>query len=177
VTVWNAELDLRRSLAGGTPLNPNGSWSYGYTTSLTSTSITLLTTSNSLGWVGPGQFTTPFFNVNTGTSSILSHTPINIIGNTVAVLRWTSPYTGVVSVDSIFTKTATGGNGVTPRIYKGSTLVFDGGTIIIGGTTTASFSGTISVSAGDTLDFKVGDNADVFSDGFSYSLVEIKTLG
>ena len=177
VTVWNAELDLRRSLAGGTPLNPNSTWSYGYTTSLTSTSITLLVTSSSTGWTGPGLFTTPLFVVSAGLSAILSHTPINLGGNTVNVLRWTSPYTGNISVAAVFTKTGTGGNGVTPRIYKGGTLVFNGGTITIGGTVTASFSGTVSVSAGDTLDFKVGDNAEFSSDQFNYSLVEIKTLG
>lgn len=165
---WNAAIDLRTNINSGSQTNPNGPWAYGYTTTLDSSSVTLVTTQAASGYNGPFAFNTPLF--ETDGISISSHTPIDGGSNRVTVLRWISPYAGNVLVNATFTKTVAGGNGVSPRIYKNSSLLFDGGVIISPGTLSASYYSITGVAIGDALYFNVGDNGSSEFDTFRYTV-------
>ena len=174
----DAAVDLYNSLSS--PTNPNGVWAYGFTTSLGSTSMTLVTTPNSsgLGWDGPGTFATPFFYVVN--SDIYSHTPVGLggLGSRVTVIRWTSPFTGnkTIQIEAAFIKLySTGGDGVNPRIYKETELIYDAGTVN-SLTVASSFAGKTAVSSGQRIFFQVFDNGGIDYDQFSYRYIRISAI-
>jgi hypothetical protein len=166
VFTWDAVADLGSSL-GGSRTNPNGVWSYGKVSSLASTSLILSTVSTSTGWQSSGSGL-PFFSYNSVSALISSHTPDD--ANTTAVIRWTSPFSGNISIDSLVTKTASTGDGVTFAVYKNSTPLFTG-TAINGPSGASAYLGTTTVVLGDFIDFKVDRNSTVNSDSFRYSKI------
>jgi hypothetical protein len=169
----NAGVDLYNSLSSPGRTNPNGAWAYGYATSLGSTSMTLVTTQAANGWAGPGTFGTPFFGASLGSEAISSHTPI-LGGNSVTVIRWTSPFVGdaIVQIEAAFRKNSPLGGGVSPRVYKESTLIYNGG-VVTSTVVAASFAGSTTVNSGERIFFQVGDNGDINNDSFSYDYLRI----
>jgi hypothetical protein len=170
----SAGIDLFNSLSLSPRVNPNGNWSYGYTTALGSTAITLVAASISTGWNGPGAFGTPFFLIESSSEVIESCTS-RVAGNFVTVLRWTAPFSGAVGIQAAFQRREVLGDGMIPRIYKEGVLLYDGGTLT-DTTTVASFGGLTSVIAGETIDFQVGPNGTFDFDTFSYNYVRILTV-
>jgi hypothetical protein len=165
VFTWDAVDDLGSSL-GGPRTNPNGVWSYGKMPSLASTSLILSTVSTGTGW--QDSTTLPFFFYSGVPALISSHTPAD--ANATTVIRWTSPFSGNISIDSLVTKTGAAGDGVTFAVYKNATPLFTG-TSINGPSGASAYLGTTTVALGDFIDFKVDRNSTVNSDSFRYSKI------
>ena len=165
VFTWDAVADLGSSLLGPRT-NPNGVWSYGKMPSLASTSLILSTVPSSAAWSDSTSL--PLFIYNSNLVLIDSHTPGD--ANTTAVIRWTSPFSGNISIDSLVTKTITPGDGVTFAVYKNSTPLFTG-TAINGPSGASAYLGTTTVALGDFIDFKVDRNSTANSDSFRYNKI------
>ena len=174
----SAGVDLANSLALPSKSNPNGNWSYGYTTTLGNTALTLVANSVSNGWEGPfsaGPFDGfPYFGAETSSETISSHTPTDA-GQNASVIRWTSPVSGTIGIEAAFQRGSSSGDGMIPRIYKEGILLYDGGTLA-DTTIIASFDGIVSITAGEKIDFQVGQNGDAQFDQFSYLYLRIFTL-
>jgi hypothetical protein len=168
-TVYNVADDF------SIPANPNGVWSYGYTTSLGgafqlfSTGVLGLCPSDPLvsleSWSN-GVFGSPNINHNQDTSAhscIGFSWPANVVslhpGNTgaQAVIRFTAPEAGVYSLEGAFSTGDPLGNtrayvllnsGTSPALHSGSGQ----------GNPGLSFSDQLDLDAGDTLDFVIDYN-------------------
>ena len=170
----SAGIDLYNSLSLPVRTNPNGVWAYGYATSLGSTSMTLVAIQTATGWNGPGSFNTPFFNASFNSEQINSHPPVAVTSNTVAVVRWTSPFVDntPIQIEAAFRKNDPSGNGINPRIYKESTLIHNAG-IVTSTTVASSFVGSTVVNNGQRIFFQVGDNGNSSNDNFWYDYIRI----
>ncbi len=157
--------------------NPNGVWSYGYENSLGS-SLQLYDVSTSQGGGIPGLeawnssqldvLGTPGIGYNSTASDITSGTDFFPAHGVVfapgpngqyCVIRWTSPTAGTYDLLTAFS----GNDFVFPtstdvHVLLDGTSLFSGGVYVFG--PAASFTDTISVKAGDTIDFAVGIGSD-----------------
>jgi hypothetical protein len=156
--------------------NPNGSWSYGYKTAAAPTTfVPYNTESQPFGsafdsWYDPtvGSIPTVVHN-NTGTTQSFSTFVIppdllNIhpgVSLQRSVIRWTAPLNGTVQVNGWFQGLDVDGTTTDVQVtYNNTTTVFSGEVTGYGPSTAISFPFTMSVSAGDTIDFSVGDGTD-----------------
>ena len=162
--------------------NPNGAWSFGwmvpgstvfnpYTTSFTAFGLSLNE------WRGP-------FPDNNGSAppDVIFNpavTPITVSDTTWlprqvtfhpgeqgerSVVRWTSPLTGSAGLASAFEgRSGFATSGI--EIYQNSTLLFSGSVLGTGGASRLSFVASLTLQAGDTIDFRVNyGNGDWASD-------------
>jgi hypothetical protein len=161
--------------------NPNGVWSYGYELSLGSGfQVHSATTNNASGvngmeeWYSPqlSGNTTPLVGYNSNGSDELVYDTVIVpahqvwmhpgaptSGNALSVLRWTAPAAGTYQVAAAFR----GDDFAYPtstdvHVLQNGSSLFDGGVYVYGPAT--SFTGTVSVKAGDTIDFVVGLGSD-----------------
>jgi hypothetical protein len=145
--------------------NPTGAWAYGWSSQLTS-ALSLYTISyNDRGidiwWRG----TQPNVSHN-GTSEQITLNPETITwqpgqfslhpgeGGEYSHARWTAPAEGTCDIAAEFTGIDQTGTTTDVHVLHNGVSLFDGS--VVGFGDTASFSTTISVAAGDTVDFAVG---------------------
>lgn len=169
-----------------TSVNPAGPWSYGTFATIDDpgTFGTLAQQNSILGLAGFDGYTSGGSHIvasNTNATTISPGTPSYPAGSLIlhpsslgaqAVVRWTAPTTGMFDVmggffwtDLIGSSTTTDGS-----IYKNDDLEFTGavkGSINLN----AEFDLTLSVIAGDTVDFVVGWGAD---SNFFYDSTELR---
>ncbi|MHB1233838.1 MAG: VPLPA-CTERM sorting domain-containing protein [Burkholderiales bacterium] len=144
--------------------NPNGVWSYGYETTLggalnlydspvtSGYEIWRSTVVQSLG--APADWINP-------TASTIGVTPANTAAfhpgpnGEFSIYRFTTPSTGSYVLSSIFSGIDSGGTDV--HILNNGTPIF---TANITGGSTSSFGNTLSLTAGDLIDFAVGFGTD-----------------
>ena len=153
--------------------NPNGVWSYGWSTSLGGNFIldTYESTSSLnglsawLGKPGPGgnAYASPYIAYN-GTAA-----PIALNVNTVyqpgqlavvpgftndyVVTRFTAPFAGAFSIAATFSGLSRLGDAVHVYILDNGTPIFNSS--VFGSPSPTSYSGTTNLAAGDTIDFVV----------------------
>ncbi len=150
---------------GGT----NGIWSYGYTANATSNPITLYPNGavdparanterwndNSLGAV-PGIYRNPFAATVTYSPIVQPSELLNLhpgVGGQRSVVRWTAPAAGTFLVNGVFQGLENTSSDV--KIIKNETeTLFD--ELINGNRVQRPFSFTVTVAAGDKIDFSVG---------------------
>jgi hypothetical protein len=171
--------------------NPNGVWSYGETTSLTSQfslftnrtpdpSAPLLETWNA----GNGQYANPSFVYNATSSPIVSSDipPVTIAPgqlafqtgpNADADLRFTTPKSGIYNLAATFTALDAG----RPDVYilVDNTVIFSGAMGSTGSLT--PFSTTLTLQAGDIVDFKTGIGASGTEDYDTTGIEAVFTPG
>ncbi len=150
--------------------NPNGAWSYGWSATLGGAfTKDVSTRSNNPGpglqsWDGPidGFFPVISKNTTNATVQIGSTTwqPLEMVnhpgpGGEYSMVRWTAPAAGVVNVVAAFAGRDSATTDV--HILRNNNVaeqVFNG--YVNGPGSAQSFVGTLTVQAGDTLDFVVG---------------------
>ena len=161
--------------------NPNGAWSYGWSSTLTS-ALNQYPDSSKMGelagtpinidtWSNWGQFSSYSPNVaHNGTGSINNEHPtitwqvgqfsLHPGDNGVySHARWTATSAGTIDIDAIFTGIDYYyGTTTDVHVFYNSNSLFDG--TINGYGNTASFSTTVSVGMGDIIDFAVGDGGN-----------------
>ncbi len=146
-----------------TTSNPNGTWSYGYSTTLggpfslyTIQGTTFF--SNEVGWFGPFPNCcspgSPLVVVTqAGPPQVLDMLPG--AGGQLSVVRWTAPTNGGWDIVGEFF--GTGATSVDVHVLRNSSPIFDR---ILNNSDVQSFSLTLKLAAGDTIDFAVGVGAD-----------------
>ena len=170
-TSWDAAGDFSATA------NPNGAWSYGWSTSRGSMFNLLATPSTFNGVNVWSNASTPplepdvFFN---GTSNVIAPNGTNPIpAGTLAfhpgakgenaVVRWTAPMAGTFSVATTFTARDTVGTTTDVAVLSNGSQLAGGE---VGPLPTQTFAlGPLPLSAGDTIDFTVGfgtDGTDLF---------------
>lgn len=143
--------------------NPSGAWTYGWQTSLaTPFQRSLLASQNDDGhpgldsWLGGARSAFPRTFYQAG--SFWLHPGLD---GEVAVTRWTAPADGRAVVNGVFSALTTTTTDVHVRHNGGE--IFTGAINGIG--SQAPFARTVSVQAGDTVDFAIGwGNNDALSD-------------
>lgn len=179
---WDAAADLRANELNGSNelLNPNGTvpeWSYGYRETPGGAALTLFSNAagehtnaafgdeNLEGWNSPGgAFTIPFVLVditNADPPAILMHPQDEAAARTYDVVRWTAPAAGTYDVLATWVDSdAGGGNGAEAFVaLNGTSVAGFNGAFPNGGSATYD-NATLTLSAGDTLDFVIGPGAD-----------------
>jgi len=176
--VYDAVGDLtRQSMDEG--IDPNGAWSYGYRSTVSSNDFSLFsecTTSGYFGnpdaliWTVPPQES--FFGVYknfTGatlrsvditfpTDELLLHPGFD--GN-FAIVRWTAPEDGLYQLATTFTSRYDGGDNEVYVVVNGSS-VFHGtvhGPSVDPSQQSAAYAATLPLDSGTTIDFLVGETA------------------
>jgi hypothetical protein len=154
-----------------TAANPNGVWSYGYSTTpggAFTAFTTSATASNGLeSWFTPSvqDLGTPLVYRNAGLDPISLATAV-IAGNeagfhpgpaTLAIYRFTAPAAGAYFVEASFFTHDSNATGVDVHVLQGgATALFAAPLAHSGGDTFTYWSGTVALAAGGTLDFAVG---------------------
>lgn len=167
--------------------NPNGAWSYGWSSTLTSAlnpypncGKTIPNTNVDL-WYDPAVVASysphVAHNGTGGAITFLTATwqpgQLSIhpgSGGQYSHARWTAPYAGTFDIASVFTGIDyTGGTTTDVHVLKNGTSLFDGS--INGGGRTSSFSRSLLLSKNDTVDFAVGygGNRTYFCDSTALS--------
>lgn len=140
--------------------NPNGTWAYGYketkTGDFAAHTLHKLIWDVVTLWYEPLSSDTPsvFYNSDTNIHHNIQPGEVSIHPGPSGqweVLRWTSPASGFFLIEGHFGA----GDSATLTysiIHNNTTLLFD-----ISSAVTETFSLTVSVAIGDTIDFQVGD--------------------
>jgi hypothetical protein len=152
--------------------NPNGVWSYGYVKSLGQT-FNLFDISKIDSNTGYRIWMTNSIEYQDGTACVWKNESSSTYNNVqprevslhpgfdgeYAVVRWTSPVSGVVAIDGFFGAGDSGGWGgfgsMSYFIYKDTTESLFADHIV---STDSYFTITVNVSPGTTIDFLVGEN-------------------
>lgn len=178
-----------------TSSNPNGVWSYGWSTTLGSTFN--LDTSNTVsaygimgfrGWLSDQSVEGVPYSLQNNSAN-----PITIANNTTyqpgqlalnpgltgqyAIIRWTAPSTGQFNIAATFSALSSVNFLVSSDVH----ILRNGGSIfdsnVIGSPSSVSYSGLQSLAAGDRIDFAVGfgDNGNDFEDttGLTATIVAV----
>ena len=152
--------------------NPNGAWSFGWMTP-GSTTFNLYTTSFSAFGLSLNEWRGPFPDNNgSAPPDVMFNpavTPITVSDTTWlprqvtfhpgeqgerSVIRWTSPLAGAASLTSAFEgRSGFATSGV--EIYQNSTLLFSGLVLGTGAASQLSFAASLTLQAGDTVDFRL----------------------
>ena len=155
--------------------NPNGVWSYGYENSLGGT-LNLYTDlapagASSNGWIHDIALGTPVVRKNFGASAdtfadvvlqpgqLMFHPGPN---DQYSIVRFTADHSGVYQLDSSFAPLTTDGTTTDVHVLENGVSLFDGS---VTGTYNAptgapSFSDSLMLNSGDTVDFAVGYGAN-----------------
>lgn len=176
VAGWSASADFSATS------NAAGPWSYGTRASATGTSLLLLTNSlgsgSLMGWqdLANSSLGTPVIYRNFSNSTFASGT-VTVPGLTLvmhpgpvgfgaggvrefAVTRWTAPVSGAFDISGSFLALDSGSTGV--HVVQNGVSLFSA---VRASRANTAFSLTgVSMSAGDTLDFVVGNNGSYFND-------------
>jgi hypothetical protein len=172
-SVWDAANDFSASN------NPNGTWSYGWSDTLGGTMALY-----DIAWKGPAG--SPFVGMDLWSTSY--HFPANsdplvehngtgqdlLVGNLFqpanqlmshpgpdheySIIRWLAPETTTISIQANFFGLDTTGTSTDVHVLYNNSSLFDGAVSGFGVGSGPSFWTAISVTAGDTVDFVVGDN-------------------
>jgi len=194
--LWGAGRDLARNespdrAAEAEPINETiPEWSYGYRATAASTALTLFTPQQHIndpsglhGWIAPGQAT---LGVNTNGNSIVFNTgsgdfkpllPTQMYlspgsGNEFLVARWTAPANGDYRVLARWLDLDNhGGNGATAYVIRNGqeqfSQTFQSTATSLGQARLRAR--TLSLNAGDTLDFVVGSNGEHLFDATAFN--------
>jgi hypothetical protein len=151
--------------------NPNGVWSYGWSSTLGS-AFTLETSNTTAaygqsgleGWLGTGPDGVPsvLYNSTANSISIGGHTnfqPGQLAVNPGTsgeyyVVRWTAPSNGQFTIAATFSGLSTVGDSSDVHILLNGVSLFD--SAVNGSPSPTPFSGIQNVTAGDHIDFAVG---------------------
>jgi len=153
--------------------NPNGVWSYGWSSTLTST-LNL--------YPNHGKFDDPIIPIDVWAGSNFPYPP-NVSHNGTGITIdthntitwepgqfalhpgesgeyshacWTAPYAGTFDIASTFTGIDRWGTTTDVHVLHNGISLFDGSVNGFGDTSSSSFSTTVSVGMGDIIDFAVG---------------------
>lgn len=144
--------------------NPNGAWSYGYRQGSVTDPFQLDTVVGNFSGFGPtwqpavtarpviGLHTGAFY--DTAGTTLFFHPGVPGSEPVLADLRWTNPAAATVDLNATFFAGDSGH--VDISIYHNSTLVFS----VTDTLNPATVTQTLSMGAGDTLDFIVGTGSD-----------------
>jgi hypothetical protein len=178
--------------------NPNGAWSYGYSTLLGGTFT--LDTFSSTTTVGNGNFSSwqgnevcgfcgpeayPLVFKNTASTTQTAFT-VNLLpgelalhpagfpgtpNNEFAIVRFTAPTAGLFTIASTFEGRDTNGTTTDVHVLLNNVALFNGEVTGFGAPSDQSFSAPLPLLVGDTLDFVVGLGTDgsFFSDSTGLS--------
>ena len=158
--------------------NPNGVWSYGWSSSLQAP-LTLYTGTTSRGtdgivfWIDPALGTDPSVAKNVSGLPVADATVTGVFyppdqmtfhpgpSGQYSLVRWTSPIEAQVGIEALFT----GGSFVAPwapttdvHVLLNGSPLFDA--ILRGSPSSIAFARTIDVGIGDRVDFAVGFGPD-----------------
>jgi hypothetical protein len=159
--------------------NPNGPWSYGWSSGPLDGTMTVYPDYILDGgvyevWRDNGH-------LSLGTPSVWRRSDLNTLNfhpgpDAYSIIRWVAPAAGSVDWDASFLSVDGGTKDV--LVYHNTTQLF---AAAIGGSSAAGSSGTLSVNAGDSVYVAVGRRDDYFSDAtqvdFSISVPEPASLG
>ena len=176
-TTFNAAADFSLSS------NPNGVWSYGYSTTLGGTFIldtnsgTMTINPNFSYWganIGPNNTPIVFENTaatnqqgggaNLDPGQLAFHPGPN---GEISIVRWISPGAESISLNTIFTgRDNVNGTTTDVHIFHNGSSLFDGLVNGFGPGSGPSFATSLAVLQGDTIDFAVGigNNGTYISD-------------
>lgn len=145
--------------------NPSGAWSYGWKPAAVGDGFTLMTYKlvnqdgtfwaraygGAPGIAAPGFYPSPMLWAGQNTSGL-------------PTIRWTCPSSGTYRIQTTFTATDTAGNRILVSIATGNTALLSGAVLAQG--TTAPYDGTVSLQAGDHVDFLVAwDSSTPYAPG------------
>jgi hypothetical protein len=174
---WNMASDLHASVLTGAPTNPNGAWTYGNSPTVGGTFEADTVQSDGSAWWGAGvtsgwsktdnPYLPAIWSVMTGqdagvvgaVSVAAGEMVIHPNGDTeCGVVRWTAPATGAYDVaaswESINGLADYASNaGVDVHLLVNGVSIYDGVTSYLNGTGPATCAKSLSLTAGDTLDF------------------------
>ncbi|MBM3240937.1 PEP-CTERM sorting domain-containing protein [Candidatus Poribacteria bacterium] len=169
LTIYNAADDFSATN------NPNGVWSYGWSSSLGS-AFNLYTTPTSYpnginAWGG-----VPWVTHNPTASTIVWSSTSWLPGQMIfhpglygqfSVVRWIAPSPGSIFIDAMFTGRDSAGTTTDVHVLHNSVSIFDGLVNTFG--SGPSFATTRTVFMGDTIDFTVGygSNGNYYFDNTS----------
>jgi hypothetical protein len=176
--------------------NPNGAWSYGWSSTLgsafnldTSNTTNHDGTTGLSGWMGnqaPDGAPDVLYNATSNTITWVATTfqpgQLGLSPGTgqYVVVRWTAPSTGQFSITSAFSGLSSLGDSVDVHILRNGISIFD--STVVGSPNPTTYSGLQNLSIGNTIDFVVGwgSNGNNHDDttGLTASIVpEPSTLG
>jgi hypothetical protein len=151
--------------------NPNGSWSYGWSYGLGSAfnlDTTNTTSFQNLGldaWLGgAGSAASPYALYNSTANPIANNFSVLQPGqlaespgpsNQYSIVRWTAVSSGTFSIAATFSGLSPSGDSADVHILLNGTSFFNG---TVGGP--AQFTGPKVITAGDTIDFVVGNGGN-----------------
>lgn len=172
--VWNAAADYDAGYAGG--FNPNGAWTYGWTSTLTS-GLNVYPNHGAIpgfpnfeAWYDPNGSASSTPTVYKNAGSEVNNGNIDIpagalilhgggpSGNDYSDVVWTAPHSGTFSLAATFTGRQTSAS---PGNYQTDVYVLENGTTLFSKYLnnegdSGSFSGVLSLAAGDTIVFAGG---------------------
>jgi hypothetical protein len=154
--------------------NPNGAWSYGWSTTLGSAFNLDSSSTNNYQGSGLSAWTSNLaadgspLVLHNGTANPLSDANSTFQPGQLAlgpgfflqysVLRWTAPTSGTFSLSATFSGLSSLGDSADVHILHDGVSIFDSN--VTGSPSPVSFSGPVNITAGDTLDFAVGVGSD-----------------
>jgi len=164
--------------------NPNGAWSYGYSYGVSS--VFHLDTVNTneaapglplSGWLGnenPSPFTGYPFELHNGTANIVTDNVTTIVqpgqlcmqpgsSNDDSIVRWTAPFSGTFTITATFSGLNSLGDSVDVHILHNGIPLLNS----VVSPNPATFSGSPSILAGDTIDFVVGNGGNGLNNDFT----------
>ncbi len=160
--------------------NPNGVWSYGYSSTLggtfTTFSDSLVAPSGLMTWWNPAI-------ASLGTPSAYYNPTQNLIGppgspryapgeagfhpgpDTLAIYRFTAPAAGSYSIDATFFVQDVSPTGTDVHVQRNGSINLYTDRLAYGGSgNVATYSGTVTLASGGTVDFVVGNAGNYFFD-------------
>jgi hypothetical protein len=160
--------------------NPNGVWTYGFTSTLGGTLTTYTTAATLSGvsiWHGPSTDPAVFWNGTSAPQNLYTWIlqPKQLAfhpgpGGEYSVIRFTTPAAGSFALSSAFEGIDYVGTTTQVYVLQNGTTLFSGP--INGYGSNASFSTTVLLSAGESIDFAVGySNGSYLYDTTSISAI------
>ena len=153
-----------------TNTNPNGVWSYGWSTNLGSSLQLYTTPALNAGfniWTYTNLYPYVAHNGTTNTITVANAHQVLQAGQMAAhpgangeysIVRWTAPLAGSYSIAASFAGADQDGDSADVHVLDNSTSIFNGD--VFGFGTPTSFSTNLVLGAGDTIDFAVGYGSD-----------------
>jgi hypothetical protein len=155
--------------------NPNGAWSYGWSTSLGSAFIPSTIATNAYmgftleGWLGNSDSSLTPYVLHNATTTIVNNNPTTPYQpgqlaehpgaqGQYEVVRWTAPFSGTFSINATFSGLSTIGSTTDVHIFLDGVSIFN--SAVNGYPAPTSYSGIQSIVAGDRIDFAVGIGSD-----------------